>query len=86
MNINEVLKKLEGKTAEEQAKILSNFYSGKKRKQTVEESRKATRDKCFDGLKKLSKAQQESLLYEYIAKNTSYIRNWVQSNHPELKV
>lgn len=85
MDVKNLLKKLEGKSPEEQAKIVSNFYSDKKRKQTTEEARKATRDMIFAGLKKLTKAQQESYLYEFIAKNDTYIANWMQKNHPELK-
>ena len=86
LKVEDLLKKIEGKSPEEQAKLIANYYSDKKRKATVEESRKATRDKIFVGLKKLTKAQQEALIYEYLSKNTSYIRNWFYTNHAELKV
>lgn len=85
LKVEELLKNLQGKSPEEQAKMLSNYYSNKKRKQTVEESRKDVRDKAFMGMKKLTKAQQETLLYDYMLKNISYINNWMKTNHPELK-
>lgn len=85
LKIEELLKKLEGKSPEEQAKMVSNYMSDKRRKQTMEETRKGIREQIFNGCKKLSKAQQEALLYEYMGQNTSYIRNWIKSKHPDLE-
>ena len=84
--IQEVLASVAGLSADEQAKKISEFYADKRRKQTVEDARREVRSKVFGGLKKLTKAQQESLLYEFVGANASYINNWMHKNHKELEV
>ncbi len=85
MDAKDLLKKLEGKTPEEQAKIVSNYVSDRKRKQTVEEARRDIRAKCFTNCKKLTKAQQESLIYEFLASNYDYFNGkWLRDNHNDL--
>lgn len=83
--IDELLKQIQGKSPEEQAKMVSNYMSDKRRKQTIEETRKTIREQIFNGCKKLSKSQQEAILYEYMGQNTSYIRNWIKTKHPETE-
>lgn len=84
-NANELVAKLTGKSAEEQAKIIASYVSEKKRKQTVEDQRRDVRSKCFAGIKKLTKAQQESLIYEFLADNHSYFNTqWLAKKHNEL--
>ena len=85
MNVNELLKRLDGRSPEEQAKMISNYMCNASRKKTIEDSRADVRNKCFNGCKKLSKAQQISLLYEFLSDNCGYIANWMVKNHPELK-
>lgn len=85
MNASELVAKLNGKSAEEQAKIIANYVSAKKKKQTIDEERKEVRDKCFKDAKTLTKAQQISLIYEFLAKNHDYFNNkWLRDNHKEL--
>lgn len=85
MNASELVAKLNGKSAEEQAKIIANYVSAKKKKQTIEEERRDVRDKCFKDAKTLTKAQQISLIYEFLAKNHDYFNNkWLRDNHKEL--
>lgn len=85
MNVNELLKRLDGRSPEEQAKMISNYMSNATRKKTVEDSRADIRGKCFTGCKKLAKAQQISFLYEFLNENHGYISNWMMKNHPELR-
>lgn len=85
MNVNELLKRIEGRTPEEQAKMISNYMSNASRKKTVEDSRTDVRAKCFAGCKKLTKQQQISLLYDFLNENHGYISNWMMKNHPELR-
>lgn len=85
MDAKDLLKKLEGKTPEEQAKIVSSYVSDRKRKQTIEDERRDVRAKCFSNCKKMTKAQQEALIYEFLAKNHDYFNNkWLRDNHKEL--
>ena len=85
MNASELVAKLNGKSAEEQAKIIANYVSAKKKKQTIEEERRDVRDKCFKDAKTLTKAQQISLIYEFLTKNHDYFNNkWLRDNHKEL--
>ena len=85
MDAKELLKKLEGKTPEEQAKIVSNYVSDRKRKQTIDDERRDVRSKCFKDAKRLTKAQQESLIYEFLADNYSYFNTqWLSKKHSEL--
>ncbi len=85
MNASELVAKLNGKSAEEQAKIIANYVSAKKKKQTIEEERKEVRDKCFKDAKTLTKAQQISLIYEFLAINYDYFNNrFLRDKHKEL--
>ena len=52
------------------------------KRQTVDAMRKSIRDKCFPGL---NKAQQISLIYEFLGENSGYVYNqWFLRKHPEL--
>jgi hypothetical protein len=62
MNASELVAKLNGKSAEEQAKIIANYVSAKKKKQTIDEERKEVRDKCFKDAKTLTKITREKQL------------------------
>lgn len=84
MDVKALLKKIEGMSAEEQAKVVSAYMSENKRKKTIEENRRDIRNKLFSGCKKLAKAQQEAFIYEFLADNASYINNWMHKKHPEL--
>lgn len=85
MNANELVAKLNGRTAEEQAKIIAAYVADKKRKQTVDDIRRDVRGKCFKDAKKLTKAQQESLIYEFLADNHAYFNGqWLRKKHGEL--
>ncbi len=85
MDAKDLLKKLEGKTPEEQAKIVSSYVSDRKRKQTVEEARRDIRNRCFAGCKKPTKAQMESFIYEFLDENSAYVsKRWLPKKHPEL--
>lgn len=83
-NVNDLLARIQGRTPEEQAKMISSFMSNAQRKKTVEDSRADLRSKCFAKCKKQTKAQQISLLYDFVAMNYEYIANWMIKNHPEL--
>lgn len=83
--IEEVLANVKGLTPEEQAKAIAGFYANKKRKNDIENDRRNIRNKCFDGCKKLTKSQQEAILYEFLASNHEYVNNrWLRKKHPEL--
>ena len=85
MNANELVAKLNGKSAEEQAKLIATYVADKKRKQTIEEERRDIRAKCFSNCKKLTKAQQEALIYEFLASNYDYFNGkWLRDNHNDL--
>ena len=85
MNASELVAKLNGKSAEEQAKLIATYVADKKRKQTIEEERRDIRAKCFANCKKLTKAQQEALIYEFLASNYGYFNsNWLIKNHNDL--
>lgn len=85
MNANELVAKLNGKSAEEQAKIIASYVADKKRKQTIDDVRRDIRSKCFKDAKRLTKAQQESLIYEFLADNYSYFNaQWLAKKHSEL--
>jgi len=84
MDVNKLLGRIQGKSAEEQAKMIATFVSNSKRKQTVEEARRDVRSKLFTGFKKQSKAQQESYIYEYLAANPTWFQNWLKKKHEEL--
>lgn len=84
-NIKDVLAKVKGKDADEMAKAITAYYADKNRKKTVEDARREIRNKCFVGCKKLTKTQQEALLYEFLNDNHAYVNNqWLQRKHPEL--
>lgn len=85
MNSLDLVEKLKGKTAEEQARMISAYYASKTRKQATEAYRAGVRAKCFAGCKKITKAQQEVYLYEYLEANQGYISNWFVKNKPELR-
>lgn len=85
MKINELLQKINGMNNEEQAAAIAKFYTKKNRKKTIDEARREVRNKVFAGCKKLSKSQQESMLYEFINANAGYINNWMHKQHPELR-
>ena len=84
-NVNDLLARIQGKTPEEQAKMISTYMSNAQRKKTVEDSRADIRTRCFAGCKKLTKQQQISFLYEFLNDNNGYISNWMLKNHPELR-
>lgn len=85
-DVKNLLKKIEGMSAEQQAKAISNFVSENKRKRNIEDERRSIRSKCFDGCKKkLTKEQQVAFLYEFLAENHSYFnRQWLAKKHDEL--
>ena len=84
-SIQDVLASVKGLSPEEQAKAITAFYAEKNRKKTVEDNRREIRNKCFVGCKKLTKTQQEALLYEFLNDNHAYVNNqWLQRKHPEL--
>lgn len=83
-NINEVLASVAGRSPEEQAKVISAFYADKRRKQTIDDARRDVRNKCFAGCKKLTKAQQEAFLYEYLSKNANNVNVWLRTAHAEV--
>lgn len=72
MEMKDLLAKMNGKSADEQAKMLANFVSDSKRKKIVEDERRAIREKLFKDCKKLNKSQQEALIWEYLAENAGY--------------
>ena len=85
MDVKALLKRIEGMDAEAQAKAVSAFMSENKRKKTIEENRRDVRAKLFAGCKKLSKAQQESFIFEYLNDNYSFFNNkWLREKHSEL--
>ena len=85
MKIDELLKKIKDLSPEEQAKAVSTYVSESKRKQTVEEARREVRNKCFEGTKKLTKAQQEALIYEFLNENCKYFNErWLATKHSKL--
>lgn len=81
-----LLKKLSGMTAEQQAKAITEFAADERRRKTVEDSRKKTREKIFAGAKKLTRAQQESFIYEYLAANPTWMTSWLKKKHEDLYV
>jgi len=84
MEAKEFLAKIAGKTAEEQAKMLADFMADNRRKKTVEAARRETRGACFGDAKKLSKSQQESYLYDYLAANSKHVNQWLREEYPGL--
>lgn len=83
-NINELLTKINGLDADAQAKAIANFMAANNRKKTVEDARRDTRSKCFAGVtKKLTKQQQESLLYEFLTDNAATVNQWMRRKYPE---
>lgn len=86
MNANELVAKLNGKSAEEQAKIISNYVSNKKKAQTVDDERRDIRNKCFKDVKmKLTKAQQVALIYEFLNENHGYFNGkWLRDKHSDF--
>lgn len=87
MDVKALLKRIEGMDAEAQAKAVSAFMSENKRKKTIEENRRDVRAKLFAGCKKLTKAQQESLIFEYLNDNHSFFNNkWLREKHGDLFV
>lgn len=84
MKIEELLAKIDGMDATAKAKAISNYMAANNRKRTVEDARRETRNKCFKNCKKLTKAQQESYLYEFLEANSEYIANWFLRKHPEI--
>lgn len=83
-NIEKLIANLQGKSADEQAKAVANFVQRNNRKRTIEDERKETRDTIFKDCKKLTKAQQESYIYEYLAANPVWMSNWLHKKHEEL--
>ena len=83
-NLQEVIASVQGMDADAQAKAIAAFIAQKNRKKTVEEQRRDIRNKVFAGCKKLTKAQQESLLYEFINANANYINNWLKKNYADV--
>lgn len=82
METKDLLKRIEGKTPEQQARIISAYVTNEMKRQTVDAMRKSIRDKCFPGL---NKAQQISLIYEFLGENSGYVYNqWFLRKHPEL--
>lgn len=85
MNINELLEKIKDKPADEQAKMISNFVTVKKRKATIEDMRKEVRSKVFKNCKdKLTKQQQEAYIYEVLGKNADVVNGWLQTLYPNM--
>ena len=84
-DVKDLLKRIASLDAEQQAKAISNFVSENKRKRNVEDARRDIRAKCFAGCKKLTKAQQEAFLYEFLSDNHAYVnKTWLAKKHPEL--
>lgn len=83
-NIEKLIANLQGKDADAQAKAIANFMQRSNRKKTIEDERKETRDKIFKDCRRLSKAQQESLIYSYLAENPNWMTNWLHKKHEEL--
>lgn len=85
MEMKDLLTKMNGKTADEQAKMLANFVADSKRKKIIDDERKAIRDKIFKDCKKLNKSQQEALIWEFLAENANYINTqFLRKKHAKL--
>ena len=85
-DVKNLLKRIEGMSAEQQAKAISNFVSENKRKRNIEDERRSIRGKCFaDCKKKLTKEQQIAFLYEFLAENHTYFnKQWLVKKHADL--
>ena len=62
----------EGKSTAEIVAVVEREHKQKK----VEDGRRKIRDKMFADGPKLSKAQQEAVIWQYLAKNTAHFRQW----------
>ena len=85
-SIKDVLKEVQGLDADAQAKAITAYYAQLQRKKTVEEQRRDVRSLCFAGCKRLTKNQQEAMLYEFLQANHEYINRWLKKNHNDIAV
>lgn len=84
-NINEVLTANAGKSPEEMAEAIAKFYAAKNRKKTIDDDRRNVRNKMFaDCNVKLSKTQQEALLFLYMSEHVAEFRAWLRKEKPEI--
>lgn len=83
-DVKGLLEKLKTLDAEKQAKAISNYMAETRRKKTVEDARRDVRSKCFAGCKKVTKQQQESFLYEYLAENAKHVNAWMREKHGDM--
>lgn len=84
-SIKDVLASVQGKDADEMARVITAYYADKSRKKTVEDARRDIRNKCFKDCKKLTKTQQEVFIYEFLKENYGFFNNnWLRKHHPDL--
>lgn len=86
MDVKNLLEKLNGLDSDAQAKVIAKYVQQKNSKKNIETARRATRAKCFKGLKKLTKEQQIAYLYEFIEANNEYINRWFGQHKQELNM